>query len=40
MKVEVVYESGQTYNEFIESGTALISQIVWCSYWRGQAERD
>jgi len=26
MKVEVVYESGQTYNEYIESGTALISQ--------------
>ena len=25
MKVEVVYESGQTYHEYIESGPALIS---------------
>jgi len=26
MKVEVVYESGQTYNEYIEAGTARIIQ--------------
>ena len=26
MKVEVVYESGQTYTEYISAGTARISQ--------------
>jgi hypothetical protein len=26
MKAEVVYDSGQTYNEYIEAGTARISQ--------------